>query len=231
VARQTFFSTLPVILTVFCAIFLAGPVVNAQSVTVDKTVATVSDGARTELITLSDLKWQLALQPDTPLDPPSKDDLETALRRVIDQRIFALVAERIPRAAPTDKEIEAKINEILAYFPSTAEFERRLNAVGFKSVKDPNFERIVSDRVAIDKYLEFRFRSFIVVTAEDEAKYYREVFVPDFQRRYPDAGVPVLESKRAEINKQLTEERVASQMEAFLDEAKRRVEVVILSEG
>jgi hypothetical protein len=198
---------------------------------VDKTIATVSDGVRTELITLSDLKWQLALQPDTPLDPPSKDDLDIALRRVIDQRIFALEAERIPRAAPTDKEIEAKINEILGYFPSMAEFERRLNIVGFKSVKDPNFERIISDRVAIDKYLDFRFRSFIVITAEDEAKYYRDVYLPDFKRRNPDAsGWPTLDSKRTEINKLLTEERVASQMETFLDEAKRRVEVVILSE-
>ncbi|HXF43386.1 MAG TPA: hypothetical protein VNK26_06570, partial [Pyrinomonadaceae bacterium] len=63
---------------------------------VDKIVATVSDGTRTELITLSDLKWQIALQPGTPLDPPRKEDLQAALQRQINQRIFALEAARLP---------------------------------------------------------------------------------------------------------------------------------------
>ena len=118
---------------------------------------------------------------------------------LINQRLFALEAERIPRTAPTEKEITDKINEIVAYFPTAADFERRLNMVGFKSVKDDNFERIIAQRVAIDKYLDFRFRSFIVITAEDEAKYYRDVFVPDFRRKYPGLLMPPLDSKRAEI--------------------------------
>jgi hypothetical protein len=41
--------------------------------------------------------------------------------------------------------------------------------------------------------------------------------------------VPSLESKRAEIVTLLTEERVAQQIETFLDEAKRRAEIIILS--
>ena len=202
--------------------------VAAQTV-VDKTVATVSDGVRTELITFSDLRWQLALQPSVSLASASSVDYERALQLLIDQRLFALEAERIPRTAPTEKEISDKINEIVAYFPTAAEFERRLNMVGFKSVKDDNFERIIAQRVAIDKYLDFRFRSFIVITGEDEAKYYRDVFVPDFRRKYPGLLMPTLDSKRTEINQTLTEERVATQIETFLDEAKRRAEIVILS--
>lgn len=201
----------------------------AQTVVVDKTVATVSDGVRTEVITLSDLKWQLALQPNVYLTPPSKDDLDRALQRLIDQRIFALEAERIPRSAPTDAEIKAKIDDVLAEIPIT-EFEKRLNAVGFKSISDPNFQRIMAERVAIDKYLDFRFRSFIVITADEESKYYHDIFVPDFTKRYPGLFIPTLASKRAEIHETLVEDRIAAQMEAFLDEAKRRVQVVILME-
>src|SRR5438445_12375910 len=63
---------------------------RAQKI-VDKTVAIVSDGVRKpELITYSDLVWQLALQPNTPLDPPKSEDLNRALRTLIDQRVFAL---------------------------------------------------------------------------------------------------------------------------------------------
>ena len=198
--------------------------------TVDRSVATISDGIRTELITYSDLLWQLALQPGTPIDPPSKDDMQRALQTLINQRLFALEAERIPRNAPTDQEIAGEINDLLSHFPSPAEFERRLNRVGFTSVKDDNFERIIAERVAIKKYLDFRFRSFVVITPTDEEKYYRDTYVPDFRKRFPGVVVPTLESKRAEIQNTLTENRVAEQIETFLDEAKRRVQVVILSD-
>lgn len=197
---------------------------------VDKTVATVSDGLRTELITLSDLRWQLALQPNVSLTPPTSADLNRALNLLIDQRLFALEADRLPRNPPTDKEISDKIGEILSYFPTTAEFESRLRAVGFKSIKDDNFERIIAQRVSIDKYLDFRFRSFIIVTSDDEANYYRDTFVPDFRRRFPDLLMPTLDEKRREINKILTEDRIAAAIEAFLDDAKRRADIVILSE-
>jgi len=196
---------------------------------VDKTVATVTDGVRTELITYSDLKWQLALQPDVQISPPSSEDLNRALRLLIDQRLFALEAERLPRDPATKAEIAAKIGELVSYFRTAAEFERRLNLVGFKSVSDPNFEEIVAQRIAIDKYLAFRFRSFIVVTADDEAQYYRNVYAPEFRRRSPGVIVPSLETRRAEIVEAVTEQRVAQQIETFLDEAKRRAAIVILS--
>lgn len=218
----------------FAAVFLASAAAlfsgtgHAQEI-VDKTVATVSDGVRTELITYSDLRWQLALQPDATLVKPASTDLNQALNLLTDQKLFALEAERVPREAPTDAEIKEKIAEILKYFPSAAAFEQRLRTVGFTSVDDPNFIEIIRQRVAIEKYVDFRFRSFIVITAEDEAKYYREVWVPEFQRRNPGAGWPTLDSMRADINKLLTEQKVSEQIQTFLDEARRRAEIIIIS--
>ena len=203
--------------------------VDAQEV-VDKTVATVSDGVRTELITYSDLVWQLALQPNTSIAPPNSEDLNRALQLIINQRLFALEAQRLPRLAPTEAEIAEKIKDVLAGFPSTAEFERRLKQVGFDSVRDDDFERIMAQRVAIDKYLEFRFRSFAVITPEDEAKYYRETYVPEFRRRFPGLLTPSLEEKRAEIRQTLIEDKVAGNIEEFLDDAKRRAEIIVLNE-
>src|SRR5687767_3141451 len=214
--------------TAFIALIALAAVSLSQQM-VDKTVATVGDGVRTELITYSDLKWQLALQPNVPLNPPSSEDLNRSLRLLIDQRLFALEAERLPRDPASKAEINAKISEIVSYFPTPADFEARLKLVGFKSVSDPNFEQIIAQRIAIDKYLAFRFRSFIVITAEDEARYYRDVFVPEFRRRNAGVIVPSLESRRAQIVEALTEERVGQQIETFLDEAKRRAEIVILN--
>ena len=201
-----------------------------SQVVVDRTVATVSDGVRTELITHSDLLWQLALQPGVPIEPPRAEDLRRALQLQIDQRIFALEAQRLPRAAATEKDVSDEIAELLKFFPSTADFERRLRAVGFDSVRDDNFEAIIAQRIAIERYLDFRFRSFVVITAEDEATYYRDTWVPEYRRRNPSAIVPEHTRVRAEVAAQLTEERVARSMEQFIEEAKRRVTVTILHE-
>lgn len=200
-------------------------------VVVDKTVATIGDNVgNPEIITYSDLLWTLALQPGAALNPPNSEELNRALQLLINQRLFALEAERVPRPAPTEAEIETEIKRILALFPSTAEFERRLRIVGFDSIKDENFERMMARRVAIEKYLEFRFRSFVVITPQDEEKYYREIFTPDFRRRNPGLLMPTLNEMRSRINRLLTEQKVESEIERFLDFSKRRNEIIILSE-
>jgi hypothetical protein len=211
----------------FLPILLITTGAAAQTV-VDKTVATVTDGLRTELITYSDLTWQLALQPGVTLAPARSEDLNSALALLTNQRIFALEAERIPRADPTEKEIDDEIKRVLAIFPSTAEFERRLRNVGFESIRDPNFQRMMGKRVAIEKFIDFRFRAFIVNTPEEQARYYNEEYAPDFRRRYPGLLMPTLEEKRSEIDRLLTEAKVLENIEAFIDDTKRRVEVVIL---
>lgn len=222
-----FFSYFSIIVLIF---ILFSTEMRAQQV-VDKTVATVGDGVGVpELITYSDLLWQLALIPNVPLNPPTSEDLNRALQLLINQRLFALEAERVPRAAPNQDEIDAKIKEILDRFPSTIDFVKRLNAVGFGSINDDNFQRIIAQRVAIDKYLDFRFRSFVVITPKDEETYYNEVYKPDFRKRNPGLLLPKLEDVSSQINKTLTEEKVASDIEKFLDDAKRRSEIIILSE-
>lgn len=198
--------------------------------TIDKTVATVSDSVNTELITYSDLLWQLALEPDASIRPPSSQDLNRALQTLINQRLIALEAQRLPTLAPKDDEVKAEIKRVLDSFPSTAEFERRLRIVGFNSVDDDNFEKIMRQRVAIDKYLDFRFRSFVIVTAQDEEKYYREIFIPDFRKRNPGVLVPSLANSRAGINKTLSETKIEEGIEKYLEDAKQRAEVIVLFE-
>lgn len=211
-------------------VFSSAEIRAQQTVTVDKIVATVSDGTDTELITYSDLLWQLALIPGVPIEPPSSENLNRALQLLVNQRLFALEADRVPRAATGQADVDAEIRRVLQGFGSPAEFEKRLRLVGFDSVRDENFERMMRQRVSIEKYLEFRFRSFVVITPEDEAKYYREVFTPEFRRKNPGLLMPSLDEMRTRINQTLTEEKVASDIEKFLDDAKNRSEIVFLSE-
>ena len=197
----------------------------AQEV-VDKMVATVNAGARTELITYSDLLWQLALQPNTVLDNPSSEELNRALRLLIDQRLILQEAEKLPTIAPAQKEVSDARDELARNFPSQVEFQQRLQRVGMTSEK---LDEIVEQRLKMEKYLDFRFRNFVVISQKELADYYRDVYVPRYQTRAPGRIVPSLEQARAEIEKTLMEAKIESDTDAFLDTARERAEIVMLN--
>jgi hypothetical protein len=198
---------------------------------VDKMVATVNAGilpncGRICLITYSDLLWQLALQPGTPLDNPTSADLNHALRLIIDQRLILQEAEKLPTLAPTDKEISDERDELVKEFTSQAELQQRMLKVGLTSEK---LAEILDQREKIEKYLDFRFRNFVVITQKEIADYYRDVYVPRLRSRAPGQIVPTLEEVRGEIETTLQEAKIESDTDAFLDTARERAEIVILN--
>lgn len=216
-----------VLLFAFCLLCSAQHA-RAQQI-VDRMVATVNGGVRPDLITYSDLLWQLALQPGTPLSSPRSEDLNNALQSLINQRLILQEAEKLPAIAPSDEDVRAAINELVKQFPSSADFVERLRMVGFQSIDDEQFKEIIRRRVAIENYLNFRFRSFTIITPQEEANYYAQVWVPRFRKQYPDTIVPTLEKARAEINQALTESKIESETDAFLDSSRENAEIVILS--
>ena len=197
----------------------------AQQV-VDKMVATVNAGAKTELITYSDLMWQLALQPNTPLDNPTSADLNRALRLLIDQRLILQEAEKLPTIVPTPAEISTARNELARHFRTQEEFQQRLVRVGLTSER---LDEIVEQRLMMEKYLDFRFRNFVVISQKEITDYYNDVYVPRFKARFPNRIVPTQDQTRDEIERELMESKIESDTDAFLDTARERAEIVILS--
>lgn len=193
------------------------------AVPTDYMVATVNG----RLITYSDVVWQLALQPNTSIDPPSVADLKRALGLLIDQQLILQEAQKLPQIHGEDKEVEAALGQLVRHFPSQDEMRRRMTGVGLTADK---LREIVHDRVDIDKYLDFRFRAFTVVTPKEIENHYRDVYVPRFRARSPGGIVPLLEQVRAEIEQTLTEAKIESSINDYLEEARQRAEIVILRE-
>jgi hypothetical protein len=189
---------------------------------VDRMVAIVNGK---DLITRSDLLWQLALQPNQPLERPDPNDLDQVLQLIIDQILIAQEAEKLPPTSPTDEEVKEKLNELIKYFPSRANLEERMHKVGLSSER---LMDILKRRVAIEKYLDFRFRSFTVVTPGEVADYYRDVYVPRLRRQNPGVIVPKLEEVRDQLEKDLTETKIESEVDTFLENARQRADIVVL---
>lgn len=207
-------------------ILLILPVSSQAQQVVDKMVATVNAGVRTDLITYSDLMWQLALQPNTQLDNPTSPDLNRALRLLIDQRLILQEAEKIPTIVPTQKEVTDARDELARAFPSPLEFQQRLQRVGLTTEK---LDEIIEQRLKMEKYLDFRFRNFVVISQKEIADYYRDAYVPRFRAQFPGRIVPTIEQARAEIEQTLTETKIGSEIDTFLDRARERAEIVMLS--
>jgi len=203
---------------------------RAQAATevVDRMVAVVNGR---ELITYTDLLWQLALQPDVPLEQPRLEDLRRALDLVVDQRLISQEAEKLPSVAPTNEEISQEINRLITtYFASSqATFYQRLARVGLGE-DSTQLREIVADRVRIQKYLDFRFRSFTVVTPREVEEYYRDVFVPRHRRQRPGVVVPKLDDVFRDLQNELTESKVESDTDEFLEEARQAADITVLDE-
>jgi hypothetical protein len=205
---------------------ILAPSAQGQQVVVDKMVATVNSGVRPSLITYSDLLWQLALQPDVSLENPSSENLNRALNVVIGQRLILQEAEKLPSIAPTDEEVKARRDEFVKLFPSLAEFLRRASSVGLSG---DQLTEIIRQRLTMEKYLNFRFRSFTVVTPKEVEDYYRDVYVPRLRRQQPGRLVPELKEVSKEIETELTESKIESDTDEFLDSIRERSEIVILN--
>lgn len=192
---------------------------------VDRVVAIVNDA---ELITYSDLLWQLALQPNVPIDSPRREDLARALALLIDQRLVVQEAEKLPHVHATEKELEEAGNELAKRFPSQEEFQRRLERVGLTATQ---LREIIHERIDMEKYLDFRFRSFTVVTPQEVEAYYKDVYVPRHRRTRPGVVVPELKTVYDGLQSELIERKIESDTDDFLEEARASAQITILDES
>ena len=109
---------------------------------------------------------------------------------------------------------------------SLPEFLQRLGKVGLTT---PKLDQILDQRLKIEKYLDFRFRNFVVITPKEIADYYKDIYVPRIKARGRDQVVPTLDQARLEIESILREAKIESDTDAFLDTARERAEIVMLS--
>ena len=221
--KRNFIARLLCVLAAYCLLPTAycWPA-HAQEV-VDKMVASINGR---ELITYTDLLWQLALQPDAPIDTPRSEDLQRAFNLLIDQRLIAEEAGKLPAITAKDEDVTAALGALIKRFPSQSGFNERLARVG---LTNEQLREIIRQRVEIDNYLNFRFRSFVVITQKEIADYYRDVYLPRWRRQSPGRIVPTLEQATQQIEQTLTEAKIESDTDAFLEDARARAEIVILN--
>jgi hypothetical protein len=229
-AHCTLLTLVLLLLTAHCSLLSEA---RAQTVA-DKMVASVTNGSRAtpDLITYSDLVWQLALEPNRPFsERPSSEDLNHALRLLEDQLLILQEARKLPIADTAqarqdfDKAVAQKLTELAQTFGSRIKLEERMIRVGLTS---DQLDAILRDRVTEEKYLDFRFRAFVLISSKEITDRYNQEY-----SRLRNSGriVPTLDQASSQIEQELIDEKIASEIDTFVDSLREQpgTEIVILN--
>jgi hypothetical protein len=186
-----------------------------------------------DLITRIDLLWSIAMDPQapSPVGPVGSDLLSRKLDVMIDERLIAQEATRIPTTEITQDEIDKKRTELIKSFPSEVQFRERVGSVGLTPEK---IDELIRQRILIDRFVDFRFRSFVLITEQDIQRHYDEVLVPAIRNRglVPPSLDEVQDGKRVRdgIAATLKQRKINDEVERWLSQARQRADVVQLAE-
>jgi hypothetical protein len=201
---------------------------HAQTV-VDQIVTLVND----DVITRTDLLWSLALDPKapSPAGHVSSDLLNQKLDAMIDQRLIRQEAGRVPTADISQDEINQRRTALIKQFNSEAVFRQRVEAVGLTPQK---IDDLVREMILIERFVEFRFRSFVLVTEQDIQRYYDEKLAPQVRNagQVPPSLDQAIEgvTVREKINAILKQEKINEEIDRWLTASRQRADIVQLAE-
>ena len=208
------------------------PAARAQNQKMIDQILVLVDG---DIITRSDLIWNMALEPKSPspAGPVSSDLLSLELDVTINQRLIAHEAARVPSAGLTRDEVNKRQTELIAQFPSEAAFRQRIESVGMTPEK---LEDLVRELIARERFIDFRFRSFVFVTEQEIQAYYEKELVPKIraQGAVPPGLDVELPNEKRKVRDSITEilkaEKIEQEESRWLKDATQRAEIVRLAE-
>jgi hypothetical protein len=88
------------------------------------------------------------------------------------------------------------------------------------------FRQLIRRQLAVNEFIEKRFKPFIIVLPNDIQQYYQEQFLPKLKEL--NQPIPPLDVVEESIRQILTEQRTNDELERWLSTARRRARVTNL---
>ena len=198
---------------------LHGEIIDRIAVSVGNQAITTSDLDR-------EIRVTAFLNRTTPdLSPANR---RAAADRMVEQRLILreLESSRYPTPAPS--EIDPILDKFVKEnFSSAEDYRHALEAAG---IADENLRDELLWQRRLLLFIDVRFRPAVQVSGQEIQDYFTRVVEPAAQAAHP--GEPVtLGEYRAQIEEKLSGEAVDRQMSTWLDNARKRSEVVFHEEA
>jgi tRNA isopentenyl-2-thiomethyl-A-37 hydroxylase MiaE len=150
---------------------------------------------------------------------------------MIDQKLIAQEAGRVPAADLTQGEIDQRRTALIRQFPSEAAFRERVESVGLTPQR---IDDLIREMILIERFAEFRFRSFVLVTEQDVQTYYNDKLAAEMRNKgqVPPSLDQVIEGAtvREQINAILKQEKINQEIDRWMNAARQRADIVLLVE-
>ena len=183
----------------------------------------VSVGNR--VITASDLDRQIrvaAFQDGVPPDFSPAAKRATA-DRMVEQKLIQLELANSRYPLPTAAELAPAIEQFKKeHFPIEAAYQQALAQYG---ITEEDFQELLLWQRTLLLFVEVRFESSAQVTEPEIQDYFEKTVKPAAELAHP--GQPVaLDDFREQIEQKIAGQRADKQMDSWLNEARKRVEIV-----
>jgi peptidyl-prolyl cis-trans isomerase SurA len=180
---------------------------------IDRLVAVVNR----QIITLGDVEKEMKLQELDPLtgdltgvssSQQQKVTQEQLVQRLIEQALIREQIQQFPGLEIADEQVESQI----------AEIEKKVGGAGKLAQMKVDIGAI-RDRLRwqlqVMKFIDYRFRQFVVVDTKEIEAYYQNQFLPELQKRNVPSA-PALAEVEERIRKIVTEEKLNTQVDEWL---------------
>ncbi len=191
-------------LVLLLLLFIQSPA-TVRGEIIDRIVAVVEG----HIITLSDIRAERSMR-EVLGEPAPKDDREL-LDELIDQHLVHPQLELFPEFGPTEGQLNSRL----------AEIEDR------KGLSERSIRAALQEHMRTQRFFDERFRQFATATPDEITKYYQDVFLPAAQARGLSPA-PSLKEVEEAIRRNVIEEKVAKQVDAWLQQTRKTSKVEIV---
>lgn len=206
--------------------FIGGQFLSCRAEIIDRIAVSVGN----RVITVSDIEREIrvnsflnGVKPDL-----SRASKRATAEKMVEQKLIQRELETSRYPQPDPAEIEpALANFKAAHFKDDAAYARSLADYG---IADQDVRNELLWQRTLLRFIGIRFRPGVQVSDQDIQKYFDETVAPAARAAHP--GEPVtLEDYRNQIEEKLTGDRADQEMDRWLNEARKRNEIVYHEEA
>ena len=199
-----------------CLGFPDGLIFRAE--VIDRLVAVVNR----QIITLGDVEKEMKLQELDPLtgdltgmssSQQQKVTQELLVQRLIEQSLIREQIQQFPGLEISDEQVESQVAAIEKKVGSAEKLAQMKVDIG--AIRDR-----VRWQLQVMKFIDYRFRQFVVVDTKEIEAYYQSQFLPELKKRNV-LPAPELAEVEERIRKIVTEEKLNTQVDEWLASLRR----------
>jgi hypothetical protein len=191
--------------------------IQASAETINRLLAAVNG----KVITAGDVGLSHSLNEILmPGNATAKMSDEDEIQRLIDLEILRQEMENFPDVTGVEEQVESRMEALRKSYDEDGGLAAVQQKLGLQESELRSYLRL---QVSALRLIDLRFRPFVSVTEDEIEEYYRTKLLP--QTRASGADEPALEAVSSKIRTILTEEKVNSSLNQWLQDTRRHSKI------